>query len=130
DALVPRLRLAEALLEQQRLDEAQAQLDDVIQVDPDNQRARLDLGRLAWVRQQWRTALDQLEACLNNAHARRLAHSLRAEAWLRLEQPERARAEREQAADLLEDEPWPDPFFDEVMNLQRGLRSRLSSART
>src|SRR5213079_2958398 len=55
----PRLRLAEALLEQGRLDEAQSHLEQAARRDP---RARLAWGRLALLREDWRGALAHLEA--------------------------------------------------------------------
>ncbi len=126
--VVPRLRLAEALLNQGRLDQAQSHLDQALAAEPDSLRARLGLGRLALQRGDWRAGLEQLHACLSDVHARRLAHSLCSEAWNRLGQPGRARAEQDQAAELPEDQRWRDPFAEEVLQFQRGLRSRIARA--
>jgi tetratricopeptide (TPR) repeat protein len=128
EPLAPRLRLAEVLLERGRLQEAQSHLEQALGRQPDNLRARLGLGRLALLREQWRAGLEPLAACQEDGHARRLAHTLQAEAWGRLGEAERARAEQDQAAKLPEDERWPDPFVDEVLRLQRGLRARLETA--
>jgi tetratricopeptide (TPR) repeat protein len=125
---VPQLRLAEALLEQGRLDEAQSHLEQVLRREPENCRARLGLGRLAILRENWQAGLDQLEACLADEHARKLAYTLRAEAWARLGQPDRARTEQQRAAELPADQRWPDPFAEEVLALQRGLGARLIQA--
>jgi tetratricopeptide (TPR) repeat protein len=126
--LAPRLRLAETLLGQNRLDEAQAQLDQARKVDADDPRVQLGLGRLAMMRGQWREALKHLEECTSDVHARRLAHTMCAEAWTRLQQPDKARAEQEQAEQAPEDQLWPDPFVEEVLRLQRGLSIRLQRA--
>jgi tetratricopeptide (TPR) repeat protein len=45
-----------------------------------------------------------------------------------LGQSEKARAEQRQAAELPADMRWPDPFAEEVLALQRGLRARLTQA--
>jgi tetratricopeptide (TPR) repeat protein len=123
-----RLRLAEALLAQRRLDEAQVQMEEARKLDPDNLRVRLGLGRLAILHENWQSGLDLLEPCQDDVHARRLARSLRAEALYRLGQPERAREEQRKTAELPADEPWPDPLFDEVLDSQRGIRARLTKA--
>jgi cytochrome c-type biogenesis protein CcmH/NrfG len=128
DEIAPRLRLAEVLLEQGRLDEAQVHLDDVLRREPDNCRARLGLGRLALLRGQWQTALDQTAQCVDDVHAPRLAHALRAEALRHLGQPERARDEQRRADAAPEDQLWPDPFVEETMRLQVGLRAHLRQA--
>jgi cytochrome c-type biogenesis protein CcmH/NrfG len=121
---VPRLFLAEVLLERGRLDEGQALLEGALRADPGNLRARLGLGRLALLRQDWRAGLAHLQACRDDAHARKRASALCAEAWAQLGEPERARAEQRREADLPEDQAWPDPLHEEVLALRRGLRAR------
>jgi tetratricopeptide (TPR) repeat protein len=128
DPLSPRLRLAEVLLERDRLDEARAHLDRALQVEPDNRRARLGLGRLALLREDWHGALGQLAACVQDEHVKKLAFTLQAEAWSRLGDPDRARADQAKAAEAPDDTRWPDPFVDEVVELQRGLSNRHSKA--
>jgi tetratricopeptide (TPR) repeat protein len=126
----PRLRLAEVLLERGRLEEAQSHLEQALQRQPDNVRARLGLGRLALLREDWRGAVEHLAACLEDEHARTLACTLRAEAWNRLGEPERARADQERAGERHEDVRWPDPFVEEVLRLRCGLKARLETAGT
>jgi tetratricopeptide (TPR) repeat protein len=123
----PRLLLAEVLLERGRLDEAQSLLEQVRSNDPDNIRAQLDLGRLELLRQNWRAGLDQLEKCRNDPHTRKRAATLRAEAWNQLEEMEKARAEQRQAAELPDDQSWPDPIYERILSLRRGLRARFQS---
>jgi tetratricopeptide (TPR) repeat protein len=128
DPLAPRLRLAETLLNLGRLDEAERQLEQARKVEPHNPRVQLGLGRLALLRGQWDAALEHLDPCTNDVHARRLAHTLRAEVWTRLGQPDKAREEQEQAAKAPEDQLWLDPFMEDVLRLRRGLAIRLQRA--
>jgi tetratricopeptide (TPR) repeat protein len=124
----PRLRLAEVLLGQGRLDEAREHIERVQRREPNNRRVLLGLGRLAILREQWRIALHDLEPCTEDEHAGKMAHTLRAEAYARLGEPEKARAEERQAAQAPEDQLWPDPFVEEVLQLRCGLRFRLDRA--
>jgi tetratricopeptide (TPR) repeat protein len=128
DPLMPRLRLAETLLNLGRLDEAEFHLEQARKVEPHHARVQLNLGRLALLRGQWRRGLEHLDPCTNDVHAQRLAHELRAEAWTRLGEPDKARAEQRQAAEAPKDQSWPDPFIEEVLRLQRGLSVRLQRA--
>ena len=124
----PRLRLVETLLNQGRLDEAEHYLEQARKAEPDNPRLQLNLGRLALLRGQWQRALEHLEPCTNDVHARRLAHTLRAEAWTHLYEPDKARAEQRQATEAPEDQLWPDPFVEDVLRFQCGLAVRLRQA--
>jgi tetratricopeptide (TPR) repeat protein len=128
DPLAPRLRLAETLLNQGQLDDAERELEQARKTEPHNPRVNCGLGRLAVLRGQWRSALEHLDSCTNDVHARRLAHTLRAEAWTRLDKPDEARAEQRQATEAPEDQPWPDPFVEDLFRLRRGLTVRLRKA--
>jgi tetratricopeptide (TPR) repeat protein len=124
----PRLRLVEVLLEQGRLDEAEHHLKAVLARAPHHPRTHLGLARLAFARTQWTQGLHHLEACGEDVHARKLAHTLRAEAFHRLGQAGRAAEELRLAREAPGDVPWPDPFVQEVEGLQVGLRTRLADA--
>ncbi len=128
DPLAPRLRLARTLLHRGRLDEAALHLEQARKVRPRDPRVQLDLGRLAILRGQWRQALQHLDACVNDVHMRRLAHTLRAEAWTHLNEPDKARAEQRQAEQVPEDQAGSDPFMEDVLRLQRGMPARLQRA--
>lgn len=128
EPLAPRLRLAETLLNQGRLEEGERHLEQARKSDPHNPRVQLGLGRLAVLRGQWDAALEHLDSCTSDVHARRLAHTLRAEAWTRLAQPDKAREEQAQAAKAPEDQLWLDPFMEDVLRLRRGLSIRLQRA--
>jgi tetratricopeptide (TPR) repeat protein len=124
----PRLRLAEALLDRGRLDEAERQLRQSLAREPNNLRGRLGLGRLAFLREDWRGAVEQLATCAGDEHARKLAHSLSAQSRRRLGEASEAQAEADKAEKLPEDTGWPDPFADEMAAWQRGLKARIQEA--
>jgi tetratricopeptide (TPR) repeat protein len=128
DILAPRLRLAEALLERGQLDEAQEHLQQALVLAPDNPRVQLSLGRLAILRGQWRKALEPLAACVQDGHATKQAHGLRAQAFYRLGDRKQAAAEEAKAEALAGDEDWPDPYLEEAFSLQRGLYARIQEA--
>jgi tetratricopeptide (TPR) repeat protein len=119
-----RLLLAETLLGTDRLAEAESLLKQVEQHESQNMRLILDLGRLALLRQQWQRGIDLLKTCTDDIHARKRAHALLAEAYSQLKDPKKARMEQQKAAELPADAPWPDPFYDQVLPLRRGLQAR------
>jgi tetratricopeptide (TPR) repeat protein len=123
----PRLLLAEVLLEAGRLDESRTFLEQVVASEPGNRRARLGLGRLALLREDWRSALENLQACRDDVHSRKRARASSAEAWHHLGETERAQADQRLATTLPEDRPWPDPWHDKVLRLRQGLRSRFQA---
>ena len=127
--LEPRLLLAETLLNQGRLDEAERHLEWARKVGPEHPRVRMGLGRLALLRGQWRPAVEQLEACIQDLHTRRMAHRLLAEAWTRLGEHDKAREQQRQAAEASQDHSWIDPFLQDVVSLQCGLSVRLLKAK-
>jgi cytochrome c-type biogenesis protein CcmH/NrfG len=121
--LAPRLRLAEVLLEQGRLEEAERNLRVAIEREPDYPRTHLGLARLAFAREDWAGGLKHLEG-----NPGKLAHTLRAEAWQQLGKTERSAEELKRARELPDDPPWPDPFVEEVVRLQVGVRTQLVRA--
>jgi tetratricopeptide (TPR) repeat protein len=123
----PRLRLAEVLLEQGRLEEAERHLKIGLEREPGQLRARLGLARLAFAREDWRGGLAHLKGA-EGPHARKLAHTLRAEAWHRLGEAARSAAELKLAREVPDDAPWPDPFVAEVESMQVGVRAQLARA--
>jgi tetratricopeptide (TPR) repeat protein len=125
DPAAARLELAEALLLFNRLDEAQFQLEQALQLEPTSLRARLGLGQLAMLRRDWRAALEQLEACMEDPRTRKQALTLRAQAWDQLGEAKKARAEQARAAELPADAPWPDPYYSQIEKVRGGLRGRL-----
>jgi tetratricopeptide (TPR) repeat protein len=125
---VVRLRLAELLLEQGQVEEAERLFRRALEVSPDNARAHLGMGRLERGRGALSAALPHLERAAADPHARRAATLLLAEVHHRLGDREQADRERARADDLAEDPPWPDPLLQEVTNQVTGHLMSLSRA--
>jgi tetratricopeptide (TPR) repeat protein len=113
-----RLQLAEALLEQQRLAQAEKQFQEVLTLEPDNPRAHLGLARLAHRQRQWQVSLDHLQRSARRAPKVKTTHVLLAEVYHRLGQPEQAAQEQRLLELLPEEYNWPDPYQEEVEDLQ------------
>jgi cytochrome c-type biogenesis protein CcmH/NrfG len=128
DALEPRFRLAEVLIQQGHQDEAARVLDDARALQPGHPRGRLLKARLAQAVGDDRGAVNALEGCWDDAQARRQAHLIAAAAWQGLGDAARAEEYQAKAARLPDDAPWPDPLVEEVERLAVGSRARLSQA--
>lgn len=126
---LPRLWLAEMLLELDRQDEAAKEFDTVLSADPNNERAQFGLGKLAIARQQYPRALSFLESIANNPSARRSSCALRAVAHERLGHRESAERERRQLANLPPDDSWPDNAATQIADRRVGLVARLHRVR-
>jgi tetratricopeptide (TPR) repeat protein len=123
--LIPRLVLAETLLERGQFHDSQTHLEEALRLEPENTRAQLGLARIAFLRRDWQAGLKHLDACQEDVHCRRLVHGLRGEAWKQLGKPDLARADQEQAVKLPPDQAWPDPYRAEVQQCQRGLPAHM-----
>ena len=114
----PLLRLAEALLKQNQLDEAERHFRELVAQNANSPRAHLGLARLALTRGDLEAARDSLRLCLKNSASRKAAHQLLAEVEQRQDDPEAARRALRQAASFPPNAPWPDPFQDEIEELK------------
>jgi len=124
----PRSRLAEALLEQGRLDEAEAAFRQVLQAEPGSARARMGLARLAFRRGPLAQSGNDLARLIQTEGCKKAARLLLAEVYQRRGDASRAEQERSVAAGLPADPPWPDPLGDEVKKLIVGKHARLAQA--
>jgi len=122
-----RLRLGEALLGQDRLEEAEQQFQRVLQLDAANARAHLGLARVAIRRGDPEKSRGHLERALADPHAKKASRLLLAEVQQRLGK-ELPAEELGRAAQLPEDPAWPDPFWEDVARLTTGMRTHLSRA--
>jgi tetratricopeptide (TPR) repeat protein len=122
-----RLRLGEALLGQDRLEEAEQQFLRILQLDGANARAHLGLARVAVRRGDPAKSQGHLERALNDSHAKKASRLLLVEVQQRLgKQP--SPDELQKAAELPEDPAWPDPFWDNTVRLKTGMKADLYRA--
>lgn len=119
-----RLRLAEALLERGRLDEAEQQLRPLAADDPDNPRLHYDLGVLAVARQNFDAAVDHLSLAAGSPFARQKACAHLAAVSLRRGDREAADEFSRRAAQGPADRPWHDPFVEAYQRLEVGQQAR------
>ncbi|HEX5271370.1 MAG TPA: tetratricopeptide repeat protein [Gemmataceae bacterium] len=124
----PRLRLAEALMTLDRPDEAEPLFDQLLAAEPDNARALLGRGQVASQRGRLRESLPDLRAAAESPFARREASAALAVIYERLGEIEAADEQRARLRDLPPDAPWPDPWGEEIDELQSGLSARLRRA--
>jgi tetratricopeptide (TPR) repeat protein len=123
-----RLRLANALLEQGRANEAQGHLEEVLRQGSASPPALLGLGRVACARGEWREGLVRLRHCAHHPTTRKAARTLMAAAYQRLGESSAAEQELQLLAALPPDVPWPDPFADELAQVRVDRMARLQLA--
>ena len=109
-----RLRLANLLVKQGDLGEAEQNYRELLARDVGQAAAHLGLARIAVSRGDPAEAARQLQNCLDNPSVRRAAYLLLAEVKQRLGDQPAAQAAMHQAAMLPPDAPWPDPFLAEL----------------
>jgi tetratricopeptide (TPR) repeat protein len=128
DSPAMRLRLAETLLSQARLEEASDQFRELLALEPLNPRAQLGLGRLAYLRGDLTVSREHLGRAVASPLTQKASHLLLAEIEQRGNDPVAAARERFRAAELPEDQDWYDPVVDEVEQLRAGRLARLNRA--
>jgi tetratricopeptide (TPR) repeat protein len=124
-----RIRLGEALLAQDRFEEAEHQFRRVLKREPDNALAHLGLGRLAYRRGQLSESVEPLRQSIAKGGPRKTTHALLAEIHQRLGNQPAADEERRVAERLPEEYPPSDPLYDEVLKLYTGKHANLKRAR-
>jgi protein O-GlcNAc transferase len=122
----PELCLAELDLQQGRPDEAEQHFRHVLQRDPENARAHLGLGRLAYERGNFPDALVHLKPSDSSTLTQKAAGILLAQVYHELGETAAARREQLRAADLPNDPPWPDRFVEETRPRMVGKQVRLA----
>lgn len=123
-----RLRLADALFEQNRLEEASHWYLEALAADNNDARALLGLGRLAVARKQYRDSLRFLRPIAENPLVQRRACALLANVYERLGEFAPASAERQRLAELPADSPHSDDPVIRIEQLEVGINARLTKA--
>jgi tetratricopeptide (TPR) repeat protein len=125
----PRVRLAEVLLSQNRLDEAEQQFGQLLLKNPRHPRAHLGLARITYLRGNPQASLEPLRLAQHDRRTRKAACQLLAEIQHQLGNWTEAEAARQQAAALPDDPFWPDPLNEEITALRTGKHAWLQQAR-
>jgi tetratricopeptide (TPR) repeat protein len=125
-----RLRLAETLLGQTRLDEAEEQFRWLLKKTLFAANSQLGLGRVAYQRGDLQEARTYLDQSVTDPATRKASHSLLAAIELRANDPTAAARERNLAAELPDDTEWSDPLLDEINREKVGKDARLDYAVT
>ena len=121
----PRLRLAQALVERGRFEDATRQLDMLLQANPTHPGARLEMARIHLTRGETDRAAADLATCLTNGYTARSALLLLAQIRQRQGKTEEAAGLSRRASGMPRPFDWPDPFLREVQGL-RGDRQKLA----
>ncbi|MBI4606771.1 MAG: tetratricopeptide repeat protein [Planctomycetes bacterium] len=125
---VPRLKLAETLLEQGDAEAAERHFRRALEQDPANARARAGLGRAAYLRGDLEAALRELGASAGAAPRAKATRVLLAEVHHRLGRAGDAERERRAAAGLPDAHRWPDPHSDRVLARWTGVLAGIERA--
>lgn len=128
-AAAPRLQLAEMLLERGRLDEAESHLRPVLELDSQDARACLGMGRVALAKGRLEESQDFLKRSIAAAPTIKASRVLLAGVYRQRGDKEAADRELRLAAGLPEFPTWNDPFLGEAMALRTGREADLKRAR-
>ncbi|MFL5242896.1 MAG: tetratricopeptide repeat protein [Gemmataceae bacterium] len=123
-----RLRLAEALLAQARLNEAEEQFQHLLTLEPGSARGYLGLGRIAYLRGDLPSSRQLLRKAASSPMTKKASHTLLAELAQRANDADEAARERRLAAELPNDQDWYDPLVDEIEQMRAGKQARLDYA--
>jgi tetratricopeptide (TPR) repeat protein len=132
DDTAMRLRLAEVLVEVDRPEEAAAEFQKVLSLQPDNPRALYGLGQLAAGNGDLQTARRYLQDCCTNPQTRKKAAAELARVLMRLGDTAGAAAAQRQALGAPLDVDFPDPFVAEndSLKVSRAETFRLAREKT
>jgi tetratricopeptide (TPR) repeat protein len=124
DLFAPELRLAEALLAAGQYDEAEAHLRRAGEVEPDHPVVHLDLGILAYQRDDLPVSRDHLQRCQHSPFTQHRASAQLAVVCERLGDRAAAAQFSQRAGTLPRDMGWSDPFVMECLKLAAGKPGR------
>ena len=124
--VTPHLRLAEVLLDLDRLDESESEFRAVTAGAGDQPRALLGLGLIARRRGDLAGCLPLLERASTSPTARRAARVALAEAHQQAGHTVDAARLQSEVSRIGPDAAWPDLLLAEVLDLQTGTRPRLT----
>jgi tetratricopeptide (TPR) repeat protein len=120
EAVPQRLRLANLLLAQGQVDEAEGYFQTILKQEPDNAPAHLGLARVAAERNDVPASLKHLPRCLSSPLTAKPARVLRAELYHRSGDSKAAERERRLASYLPEPLPPLDVLIEDLHSLRVG----------
>ena len=126
----PRLTLAEFLIRRGDVAQAEKLVQQVLDHDPLDARALLDMGRIAQASSKLRESQDYLVRSIEAAQGIKASHVLLATVDFRLGDRPAAELALRQAADLPETASWPDPLAANLMAYRVGEKADLDHARS
>src|SRR5262245_58948794 len=115
DNVVPRLLLAELLLDRYQTELAEAHARKVLASEPDNAWANYLMGAIAGARGDTDASLTHLTQAATSRHLRKKAFQQLAMTYRRLNQEILAAEFAAKAAQLSKDPDWPDPYYVRAM---------------
>jgi tetratricopeptide (TPR) repeat protein len=120
----PYLFLAELHMERGERDQAEALCRRVVEAEPNNARARLDLGLLALEGNDAAVAVSHLLRAAQSPTARQTAATQLAAAYQRRGDDTAAADWARRARQTPPDDPWPDPYVEPMQELVTGRHVR------
>jgi tetratricopeptide (TPR) repeat protein len=114
----PRVRLAQALVERGRIDEAATHLQSLLAANPAHAAARLEMARVFMARNDLERAAEFLAPCATNAYTARPAMLLLSQIRQRQGDATSAGTLARRAAAMPRPFDWPDPWLREVQGLR------------
>jgi len=120
----PRVRLAQALVERGRTDEAATHLQSLLAASPAHPAARLEMARVLLARNELERAAESLAPCATNAYTARPAMLLLSQIRQRQGDAQSAASLARRAAAMPRPFDWPDPWLREVQR-RRADRQKL-----
>jgi tetratricopeptide (TPR) repeat protein len=125
---IAQLKVAEALLDLGRLDEAEAEYQKTLAVAKSDPVARLGLAKIAVARRQYKEALEKLDAVSGSPLTQNAACAMLANVHDKLGDHAAAERERKRLAELPEDGLRPDDPLTQVFQTEVGLHVQLTKA--
>lgn len=125
---MPRLRLAQLLLERGHLEEAETHFQALLLGNPRHPLAALGLARLRLQQNRLAESTNHLNLCLSDPHTAKAASALLASIEQRLGHGPAAESLARRSEQLPPDSPWPDPWWQETSAYRVGLKALLNQA--
>jgi tetratricopeptide (TPR) repeat protein len=127
DVPAPRLRLAEALVELGRFDEAKSCFLEVLKRDPENPHASVGLARAELLEDHPQAALDLALRAVDSPWTRKARQAVVLECYRRISDRDAIAQAARRFAELPDDPAAPDPIRDELNDLKLGVDAQLQT---